>query len=203
MEAVWTLVWNSLDSWAAAPVLAGIAFVETVFPPFPGDVLYIVAGGVVFSAGWSPWLVWIPGLFGCGIATVLLDAAGRGSGPKWLGGFLTGGGRGAGQLDRARAVLARHGVWALFFSRFIPGIRSLLVVAASWSGMRRTSVLVPTLASALLWYVLLSVLSAVLGLNSAAASAFMEAYGRVVMAVLAVLVPEALLYRRWSGRSRR
>ncbi len=202
MESAWNQVWNSLDSWAAAPILAGIAFVETVFPPFPGDVLYIVAGGAVLSAGWSPWLVWVPGLLGCGLGTVLLDAVGRGSGPEWLGSVLTGGARGAGKLERARAMLARHGRWALFFSRFVPGIRSVLVVAASWSGMGRASVLAPSLLSAMLWYILLSLLSMALGINSTAASAFMAAYGRTVMAVLAVLVLGALLYRRWSGRGR-
>ncbi len=183
-EGAWRLVLSGLDSWASAPVLFVTAFIETVFPPFPGDVLYIVAGGIGFSGGSSPWILWIPGFFGCGLATFLLDEAGRGAGPKWLERFLPGGAARERGMERARSLVARYGGWALFLSRFIPGIRSLLVVAASWSGMGRAAVLVPSLASAVLWYALLSVLSVILGVNIDSATAFMAAYGRIVLVVL-------------------
>lgn len=200
-EGIWPGLEGLFDSWAPAPVLALTALLETVFPPFPGDVIYIAAGGLARSAGVSPWLLWVPGFAGCGFATFLLDAAGRGSGPRWIERMVVGGSSGQRGMARAKALLAKHGGKALFLSRFIPGIRSLLVVAAAWSGMGRASVLVPSLASAMVWYGLLALLAVLLGSNLEAASAFMAAYGRFAMIVLALaLVFFILIRRRRAGR---
>lgn len=199
----WQQLIDGLDSWAAVPVLTLTAFVETVFPPFPGDVIYISAGGFFRSTGFPVWVLWLPGFVGCALATLLLDAAGRGKGPGWFDRMVMSGSKGERGMARARALLARHGVWALFLSRFIPGIRSLLVVAAAWSGMGRTSVLVPSLLSAALWYALLSFLAVILGANMAAAAAFMADYGRlalVLSAALLVIFIVVRLTRRRGGK---
>lgn len=191
---------DGLDAWTAVPVLALTAFVETVFPPFPGDVLYISAGGFFCSTGFPPWLLWLPGFVGCALGTFLLEAAGRGAGPRWFERLVMSGSKGERGMARARSLLARHGVWALFFSRFIPGIRSLLVVAASWSGMGRTAVLVPSLLSAALWYALLSFPAVILGANMDAAAAFMADYGRLSLILTGALVVVLIVLRLTRGR---
>lgn len=200
---IWAFLSGLPDHWAPAPVLMVTAFLETVFPPFPGDVLYIAAGGLARSAGVSPWLLWVPGVAGCGLATILLDAAGRGSGPRWIERLVVRGSSGAGGIDRAKSLLTRHGGMALFLSRFIPGIRSLLVVAAAWSGMGRAAVLVPSLASAIVWYGLLAFLAVLLGSNVEAASAFMASYGKLVMAALAAVLVLMVVLRLMGRRAGR
>ncbi len=196
----WQQFIDGLDAWASVPVLTLTAFVETVFPPFPGDVIYISAGGLFFSTGFPPWVLWIPGFVGCALATLLLEAAGRGAGPRWFERLVMSGSKGERGMLRARSLLARHGVWALFLSRFIPGIRSLLVVVAAWSGMGRTAVLVPSLLSAALWYALLSFLAVILGANMGAAAAFMADYGRLCLILLGVFAVVLVVLRLTRGR---
>lgn len=199
----WQQFIDGLDAWTSVPFLTLTAFVETVFPPFPGDVLYISAGGFFFSTGFPPWALWIPGFVGCALATLLLEAAGRGAGPRWIERLVLNGSKGESGMARAKSLLARHGVWVLFLSRFIPGIRSLLVVAASWSGMGRAAVLVPSLLSAALWYGILSVLAAILGANMAAAAAFMADYGRLSLILFGGLAAVLVVLRLTRGRGER
>jgi len=196
----WQPFIDGLDAWTSVPVLTVTAFVETVFPPFPGDVLYISAGGLFCSTGFPPWLLWLPGFVGCSLATLLLEAAGRGAGFRWLERLVMSGSKGERGMARARSLLARHGAWALFLSRFLPGIRSLLVVAASWSGMRRSAVLVPSLLSAALWYGILSFLAVVLGANLGSAAAFMADYGHLSLILLGSAAALLAVIRLTRGR---
>lgn len=197
----WQHLIDGLDAWTSFPVLTLTAFIETLFPPFPGDVIYISAGGLFCSAGFPPWLLWVPGFVGCALATLLLEAAGRGSGFRWIERLVLHGSRGERGITRARSLLARHGAWALFLSRFIPGIRSLLVVAAAWSGLGRAAVLVPSLLSAALWYGILSFLAVVLGANMAAASDFMADYGRLALILAGLFAAVLAVLRFTRGRS--
>lgn len=199
----WQHFIEGLDAWTSVPVLTLTAFVETIFPPFPGDVLYISAGGLFSSTGFPGWALWIPGFMGCALATLLLEAAGRGAGPRWIERLVLHGSKGESGMARARKLLARHGAWVLFVSRFIPGIRSILVVAASWSGMGRMAVLIPSLLSAALWYGLLSVLAVILGANMGAAAAFMADYGRLSLITLGGITAVLAVLRLTRGRSGR
>lgn len=196
----WQQLINGLDAWTSVPVLTLTAFVETVFPPFPGDVLYISAGSLLRSAGFPALLLWIPGFAGCALATLLLETAGRGSGFRWIERLVLKGSMGERGISRARSLLARHGAWALFLSRFIPGIRSLLVVAASWSGMGRAAVLIPSLLSAALWYGILSVLAVILGSSIGAARDFMAGYGRLAIAIALLFAVFLAVFRFARGR---
>lgn len=54
-------------AWAG-PLLGVIAFTETLFPPIPGDILFIVISGWAVSGGLSLMMVTIYGVSGCFMA---------------------------------------------------------------------------------------------------------------------------------------
>jgi membrane protein DedA with SNARE-associated domain len=89
---------------------------------------------------------------------------------------------------RSRRLLEKHGVWLLVFSRFVPGIRSLLVIAAASTDMKKKSVLASAGLSVVLWYGLMVFAGTVLGAGINRASEFMSELTEIlVVAVLAVL----------------
>lgn len=114
--------------------VATYAIVEVVFPPFPGDVMVVFAG---YLAGLRN--LPIPGIIISGILGSIAASAGA---------FVLGRlGRkiilehrfwkrliSTNELRRAEGWFTRYGGWALLISRFLPGIRSPLIVVA---GMAR------------------------------------------------------------------
>lgn len=105
--------------------------VETAFPPFPGDAVTVVCSFALARQG-GPLL---PALAlsssGSYLGGFILWAAGRHwsthpSASRWAGrpGFA-----------RARALVSRRGPFLVMGSRFVPGIRSLILLAAGYGGM--------------------------------------------------------------------
>jgi membrane-associated protein len=140
--------------WAPA-ILFFAAFVEHVFPPFPGDLL-VVLGAWYAVQGELPWP-----------AVLLLTTAGAVAG-GWLDhriGVALGRGleRRAGRsrllpperLAAFEASYRRWGAWLILANRFLPGIRAFLFVAAGASGLPLRRVLVLGALSAVLWNALL------------------------------------------------
>ena len=152
-QAVWDFISGFGEIWY--PLFLGVtAMVETLFPPFPGDVIYIALAGLGTRSGVSWPLLWAPGFAGCFASTLILDRMGRSSRLEKLERLITGSSRRNG-MERASGIISRHGPWIITASRFIPGIRSILVIAAASSGMKRSSVLFYAGLSASLWYLLM------------------------------------------------
>jgi membrane protein DedA with SNARE-associated domain len=106
------------------------SFIEVIFPPVPGDALLILSGSISGYAGLNP--VWIvagafTGTFG---ASYLLYSFGFRMERRILHSP-----RFAGLLDtktflKIEKVLYRSGFWLILFSRFVPVIRSGIILAA-------------------------------------------------------------------------
>ncbi len=83
-------------------------------------------------------------------------------------------------MDRGPLILA--------VSRFIPGVRSLLVFIAGSSGMRFAPAAIPMAFSALAWYLLLSIAGSIVRSNLQAAEGFMKHFEIWLWLILAVVV---------------
>lgn len=159
------------------PLLGVIAMVETVFPPVPGDLLFIVTAGWARLAGSSAPTMAASGFVGCMVASVALYILGRTLGRAFTHGFLA---RRVGfeRIVRAEALFRRHGAFVLVASRFIPGIRSLLVVVAGASKMGPVRSTVSVAVSAAAWYALLAAAGVLAGDNMVSARAFLHTWER-------------------------
>lgn len=191
-------------------LLAGIAFAETLFPPFPGDVLFVIAsswagssagalGGLSFpglpQGSAFHWIAAaVSGFAGCFAATLILLHAGRGMAASRAGGRISAL-VGRERLGRAEALFRKRGEIVLLGSRFIPGIRSVLVLVAGSSRMSLPRAVVWAGGSALAWYSTLAVLGNGIGQNLDTAREFFRHYENLVLASVAAGLAVVLLAR--------
>jgi membrane protein DedA with SNARE-associated domain len=148
----------TLPAGALYTVLAIAAAVENVVPPFPSDVV-VAFGAFVAAQGRKSMLgVFLSVWLGNVSTTLLLYALGRRYGAERLERRLAG--KRAARVDSTlRSLFGKYGMPAIFFSRFIPGVRA---VVPAFAGALRlsptwTSIMVAT-ASAL-WYGLITVIA--------------------------------------------
>ena len=185
------------------PILAAIAFVETVFPPFPGDVLFIIVSSWARMGGGSPVWITLAGFAGCLLGSCILFRFGRSSGVRFTRGYLS---RWMAQekIGQAEGLFRRKGLLILVASRFIPGLRSLLVVVAGSSGMGTLRALAAAGFSALIWYGILSAMATAIGDNIHKTQTFMSLYGKWVWIALGcvILLYICLKLLRRKGRDR-
>lgn len=183
-------------------LLAGVAMLlETsvlVGLVFPGDSVVLVASTAVRTP--------LEGVI-LGAAVVLGALAGESIGfflGRWLGPVIRGSwvGRRIGERNWARAerYLQRRGGLAIFLSRFIPVLHSLVPLTVGMSGFRYRRFLAWTVPACVLWAALY------VGVGSAAAGTFRETasevhfagyvfVGVIVVFVVAITVGKHLLTR--------
>jgi len=191
---------NPPGFWAG-PILGVIAFIETLFPPVPGDILFIVISGWAISGGLSLVLAAMYGLTGCFLASCILFYAGYKPGRQlvevWLKRKVE-----PRKIDRAKALIAHRGPVILSVSRFIPGVRSLLVFIAGSSGMRFAAAVFPIAFSAAAWYSILAAAGSVFGSNLQSAEGFMKHFEIWIWVLLAIVLI-AFLYTRFRCRGKK
>jgi len=195
--AAWVAWLSALPLGLLLLVLFLGAFIEYVFPPFPGD-LVVVLGAVAVGAGDRALLP---------VAVAVTLGALLGTAVDWWLGV-----RAAAHLDRLgprrrRAVdrlvegFRRVGPVLLVANRFAPGIRALFFVAAGVAGLGLGPVLLWSSVSAAAWNALLLGLGLQVGWNLDAVLASMRAMGwmggGVVVALVALWAAAS-----WSLRGR-
>jgi membrane protein DedA with SNARE-associated domain len=105
-------------------------FLEVIFPPLPGDALLILSGSLSGYTGTNPLWVIAGAFLGTFTASALLYSLGLRMERKILNSprFAT-------LLDtktflKIEKILNRYGIWLILVSRFIPVIRSGIILAA-------------------------------------------------------------------------
>lgn len=138
----------------AAPALLFLAaFLEYVFPPFPGDLL-VVLGAWYATHGELSW----PVTFAAVTAGAVCGAAADWRLGRWLGARIderAGRGRVLGldraQVERFEALYRRYGPLFLVANRFLPGVRAFFFLAAGASHIPLWEVLLFGGLSAAAW----------------------------------------------------
>jgi membrane-associated protein len=195
--------------WAPA-VLFGGAFVEHVFPPFPGDLVVVLGAWYAVHGGlsWPALLAsatagavcgaWLDHAIGAALGRRLERSLGRSSDrPSGLSRLLS-----ASQLAAFEVAYRRWGLWLILLNRFMPGIRAFLFVAAGTSGLPLGRVLLLGALSALAWNGLLLLAGGLLAGNAQELVALVDRYmvlAGAVLAVAALLLAGRALWRRRRG----
>jgi membrane protein DedA with SNARE-associated domain len=184
--------------------LAAAAAVENVFPPLPSDTVvafgsFIAARGHGSAVG-SFLSTWAGNIAGA----MFMYYMGRRFGAERLMARLSGGDDGK-AAAKIRAWYGKRGVWALAFSRFLPGARALVPPIA---GALRVPPLEALLAMALasgLWYGLITWLAFRVGDDWEVLSARIGGASRAVglaAALVAAVLGAIWLVRRTRARRR-
>jgi len=173
-------------------VLAGLAAAENVFPPVPADSA--VALGAVMSAGGhvtalGVFLVTWSANF---VSAAIVYAAARTVGRAFFRGPL---GRRLVRreaLARIERLYDRHGTWAIFVSRFIPGVRAVVPAFAGVANLGAARTLLPVLVASGLWYGTLTFVAATFIRNVDAVAAWLTRFQWVALGAGLVAVVAGL-----------
>ncbi len=189
------------DAPLGAALVAASSFLEHVFPPFPGDLGVTLGAAVGFARAWPVALLFAASLLGAAVGAAVawrfgawLEDRARTAPPAgWL--------RRAhdGALDATEA-LDRRGVWIITASRFVPGVRGFVIVAAGYRHLPLPRVLAAALAGALAWNALLFTVAALVGRNLDALGAWLDRYNRIAGAVVVIAALAFVLHRVWRRR---
>ena len=185
--------------WAPL-LLFGAAFIEYVFPPFPGDLL-VVLGAWYAVHGELSW----PVVYGAVTAGAVFGAWVDHQAGAWLGARLEHSPMAArilspAQLAQFEAAYRRWGFWLLLLNRFFPGVRGFLFLAAGASRIPLGRTLLLGGLSAAAWNALLLAAGALVARNLDELVTLVDRYtraaGTLVGVVLLVLLARALWRRR-------
>jgi len=184
-------------------VIAALAALENVFPPVPADTA--VALGAVLSVGGRVSAV---GVFlvtwtaNVGSATAVYVAA-RTVGRAFFRGPF---GRRLLRRDalaRLERLYDRHGTWAIFVSRFIPGIRAVVPAFGGVANLDPVRALVPVAVASALWYGGLTAVAATLIRNVDLVAQVVTDFNRAAVALVVVVGGAVGAAWWWRRRGRR
>jgi membrane protein DedA with SNARE-associated domain len=180
-------------------VLIALSAIENVFPPAPADIA-VVLGAFLAQRGHGP--AYVLGLL-CWLANTLSSAGmyfyARSHGRSffdhhWVQRLMS-----PTAVQALEKAYARHGLWAIFFSRFLPGVRAAVTPFAGLLGVSPARALIPAATASAVWYAFLIVVGTALGLNWDRAKSVVGDANRV-LAVLSVLAVAAVVVWLWRHR---
>ena len=90
-------------------------------------------------------------------------------------------------IDRAKSWFERHGVFAVFFCRMIPGLRTLISLPAGFSRMSMAAFLPASAVGTLLWTTGLTYVGHALGANYDAVKGYVGIVSWVVLGSIAAV----------------
>ena len=179
------MLMQALGEWGVGLMIV----LETVFPPIPSEVVLPLAGFLARQGDMSLPLVIITSTLGSYLGALLL---------YWLG-FVLGRERAIRWLsklplvekedfERASDWFDRHGTPAVFFGRFVPGVRSLISLPAGAAKMNLLKFSLATVAGSAIWNGALVLLGYALGSQYELVEKYSSWLNYAVYAVLAGLV---------------
>lgn len=180
--------------WISMPLLFFAAWIEYVFPPFPGDTL-LVAGGFFVAQGALPlvltFLVLTAGsVTGCVVGWAL------GHHGLGLRRFIR-----PGYLERIKTNYDRWGAWLLIANRFVPGIRGAFMISTGLIKMPLKPILIWGTLSAILWNSVLIGLGYIFSDSLEQLLQITQAYGKTVLILIGLALLGWFFFRMGRLRS--
>ncbi|WP_391206535.1 DedA family protein [Psychrobacillus sp. L4] len=199
MEA-WITDWLSQFGYLGVFLLI---LIENIFPPIPSEVILTLGGfmtttttmtrlGIVIastagSVGGAAILYWIGTLLDVNRLEKIVQKYG-----KLL--RLT-----TKDIQKANVWFDKYGVWAVFFGRLVPLVRSLISIPAGMSKMSFGLFLLFTTLGTLIWNTVLVSVGAAVGENWDEIVRYMDIYSNVVYIILAII---GIIFLVWYFKKR-
>lgn len=174
------------------PGIVFLLFVESVFPPIPSELVLPLAGFLVSEGRFGFFPVILAATAGSLLSALTLWAAGKLFGEERVYRVVRRYGRfvllRTSDVSRAQRFFDKHGGKAVFFGRFVPGVRSLVSVPAGLANMPLPSFILYTALGSALWNTLLVSLGAMLRERWREVLGYLEAFEYVAYAGIATLI---------------
>jgi membrane protein DedA with SNARE-associated domain len=190
---------NGLPNLAVYVVLWAGAAAENVVPAIPADT-FVALGGLLAGAGdlearWVAIGTWLANVVGALTVYRLSHLHGPAFFDRGLGRYLLK----PHQMERMAGFYARWGTPAIFFSRFIPGVRAVVPIFAGATHQTWSKVVLPLTVASAIWYFSLVQIGVVLGHNLDLLADVLDRMNRS-LAIVGVLV--GALVGLWWYRTR-
>ena len=164
MPHIVTEMINSITSWIAAygyPAVFAGAFLETVFPPIPSEVIFPLAGytvyikalGIVHAVGMAA-----SGALGSTVGGLIIYFISLKIGKKAIIKFGKHFRISESSIEKAESWFERHGELAVFLGRMAPGVRELISIPAGIGRMNLTKFIIFTFLGSLVWSIALTLM---------------------------------------------
>jgi membrane protein DedA with SNARE-associated domain len=164
------------------------AALENLFPPIPADTFVLLGAFLAAGGRAGAWPVFLVTWLANSLAAILVYGAGYRYGQSF---FQKGMGRrllNRTQLERLGTFYSRWGLPAIFFARFLPGLRAMVPVFAGVTRQSFPSVAFPVLVASGLWYGGLVWLGATAGRNLPRMTEWINQANRILLAVAGLLL---------------
>lgn len=186
------------------PAVFAAAFLETIFPPIPSEVVFPLVGFVAQSKGLgleNAIGMATGGALGSTAGAILIYFISMKVGRAAILRFGKKVGVGERELEKAESWFKKYGSVAVFSARMVPGIREIISIPAGIGGMNFPRFVMFTFAGSLVWCVALTLAGYYLG---EAWSQFSEqtslAFTIITIVVIASIIAAAGV---WYGRRRK
>lgn len=199
MEA-WVSDWMSQFGYFGVFLLI---LLENIFPPIPSEVILTLGGFMTTTTTMTKFGVIIASTLGSVIGAAILYGIGTlldverlekivGKYGKYLRLTIK-------DIHKADAWFDKYGVWAVFFGRLVPLVRSLISIPAGMSNMKFGLFLLFTTLGTLIWNTVLVSVGAAVGDNWHEIVGYMDIYSNVAYAIIAIV---GIVFLVWYFKKR-
>ncbi|HAL57531.1 MAG TPA: DedA family protein [Bacteroidetes bacterium] len=166
--------------------VAGIAYIENIFPPFPSDVVVVFAGSLVGVGSVDFVTALILATVGSTLGFMSMYKIG-----DWFGDKILETGRikfiPRESVHKVEAWFRRYGYLVIIANRFLAGTRAVVSFFAGMSELSLWKTTLLSFASALLWNFILLYAGQRLGQNWREIGFYLETYSKTITFILIVL----------------
>jgi membrane protein DedA with SNARE-associated domain len=186
--------------------IALLMVIENVFPPIPSELVVPFAGFLISRGEMNFIAVVIASSFGTLVGTTFLYYLGKWLGEERLRTLLQRYGKyfffPESNYDKALHAFHKHDKAVVFWSRLVPGLRSVISLPAGVAKMPLARFLFYTSLGTVIWNTLLAGGGVLLGNNWSQMMEFVDRFKYVVLPLLAVLVVVWIVRQRYTKPAR-
>lgn len=187
------LLVNIVDWMSSLPpsmvylTILGVAYLENVIPPIPGDMLVVFGGYMAGMGLLNPWLVIILATLGGSLGFMTMYSIGYKVGEglldptkyKWLP---------KRKFEVVRGKLQQWGFRLVAANRFLSGLRSVISLTVGMAHMSVRQTAVWCTVSALVWTALIAGAGYYVGENWAVVGEYLRGYGTIITSIIVLFV---------------
>lgn len=202
-----TMLLNFMSAYGYFAIALLIA-IENIFPPIPSEIILTFGGFMTTHTSMQPILVCLFATIGSIIGALVLYGAGRLMTLKRWERFLQ---TRIGlcthlkieNIIKAQTWFEKHGNLSVFFTRFIPIVRSLISIPAGMAQMKVSTFLLYTTLGSLLWNTILISLGRVAGNSWERIAHDISFYSKIIFAlfVIALCIITFFYWRKRRAKS--
>ena len=164
---------------------------ENIFPPIPSEVILTFGGFMTTTSNMSIIGVIVVSTIGSVVGAIVLYGIGLLIDVNRLEKIVDKWGHilrlTSKDIDKANAWFHKFGVWAVFFGRLVPLVRSLISIPAGMAHMNFGIFLLFTTVGSLIWNSVLVSVGAAVGASWNTIVGYMDTYSNIALLVLVVI----------------